>query len=109
VADDRFAADLHALDRVQAAAQTFRRSGVLVELESDDEARIFAAVVRPDRLQANGDVAAERERLQKEVTRAQGMLANPRFVDNAPADVVESERAKLARYTRELEALGNTS
>jgi valyl-tRNA synthetase len=35
------------------------------------------------------------------------MLANPRFVGNAPAEVVEAEREKLARYTRELEALGS--
>ena len=33
------------------------------------------------------------------------MLANERFVQNAPADVVEAERAKLARYQRELDAL----
>src|SRR5205823_10926716 len=56
--DSRFAGDLHALDRVQEAAQTFRRSGVQVELASADEARIFSAVVRPDRVQANGDVDA---------------------------------------------------
>ena len=43
----RFAADAGALDRVQEAAQIFRRSGVQVELGSDDERRIFAAVVRP--------------------------------------------------------------
>ena len=35
-----------ALDRVQSAAQTFRRSGVAVELETEDERRIFAAVVQ---------------------------------------------------------------
>jgi valyl-tRNA synthetase len=105
--DGRFEADVHALDRVQEAAQTFRRSGVQVELGSDDERRIFAAVVRPARLQANGDVAGERERLRKEIERAETMLANPRFVGNAPAEVVEAEREKLARYTRELEALGS--
>src|SRR5262249_36829234 len=44
----RFAADVAALDRVQEAAQIFRRSGVQVELGSEDERRIFAAVVRPD-------------------------------------------------------------
>ncbi len=103
--DSSFAADLHALDRVQEAAQTFRRSSVQVELGSDDERRIFAAVVRPDRAKANGDAEAERARLLKEIARGEDMLANARFVDNAPPQVVEAEREKLARYQRELEAL----
>jgi valyl-tRNA synthetase len=34
------------------------------------------------------------------------MLSNERFVDRAPADVVQAEREKLERYRRELEALG---
>jgi valyl-tRNA synthetase len=103
-ADDRFAADLHALDGVQEAAALFRRSGVAVEL-AGDERRIFEAVVRPERVRADGDATAEIERLRKEVARAEGMLANPSFVERAPADVVEAEREKLARYRRELEAL----
>jgi valyl-tRNA synthetase len=103
--DDRFASDLGALDRVQEAAGIFRRSGVLVELEGDEQ-RIFSAVVKPERLQANGNEEAERERLRKEIARAEGMLANERFVANAPDDVVAGERAKLERYRRELDALG---
>jgi valyl-tRNA synthetase len=104
-ADDRFASDLGALDRVQEAAGIFRRSGVLVDLEGDEQ-RIFSAVVKPERLQANGNEEAERERLRKEIARAEGMLANERFVANAPDDVVAGERAKLERYRRELDALG---
>ena len=103
--DTRFAADAGALDRVQEAAQIFRRSGVEVELGSDDERRIFAAVVRPDRARVDGDRDAEVERLRKEVSRAEGMLANERFVANAPAEVVAAEREKLERYRRELTAL----
>ena len=103
--DARFAADAGALDRVQEAAQIFRRSGVEVELGSDDERRIFAAVVRPDRARVDGDHDAEVERLRKEVSRAEGMLANDRFVANAPAEVVAAEREKLDRYRRELAAL----
>jgi valyl-tRNA synthetase len=34
------------------------------------------------------------------------MLGNDSFVANAPLDVVEGEREKLARYRRELDALG---
>ena len=72
----------------------------------EDERRVFAAVVRPERRPATGDAAAELERLRNEVGRAEKMLANERFVQNAPADVVEAEREKLARFRRELEALG---
>ncbi|HXV58642.1 MAG TPA: valine--tRNA ligase [Gaiellaceae bacterium] len=102
--DGRFAADADALERVRDAAAIFRRSGVLVELEGD-ERRIFEAVVRPDRTRANGNAADEIERLRKEVRRSEGMLADRRFVANAPSEVVEAEREKLERYRRELDAL----
>jgi valyl-tRNA synthetase len=95
---------LEALERVQDAATIFRRSGVLVELD-DDERRIFDAVARPDRTRANGNASAEIGRLRKEIARAEGMLGNERFVANAPAEVVDGEREKLARYRRELDAL----
>jgi valyl-tRNA synthetase len=100
-------ADAHALDRVQEYAQVFRRSGVLPKL-AGDELRIFEAVVKPARAAPrNGDAETERERLRKEIARAEGMLANERFVANAPAAVVEGERAKLERYRRELDAIGD--
>ena len=104
--DAEYADALAGLDRVQEAAQVFRRSGVQVELGSEEERRIFEAVVRPQRRRDGGDVAVELERLRREIARAEGMLANERFVANAPADVVEGERAKLERYRRELELLG---
>ena len=72
-----------------------RRAG---RRSTGDEKRIFDAVVKPERAQANGDVEAERERLRKEIARAEGMLANERFVANAPPEVVEAEREKLERY-----------
>ena len=103
--DPAHAGALGALDRVQAAAQTFRRSAVVVELESDDERRIFQAVVRPERHKGGGDVEAERARLLKEIARSEGMLANERFVANAPADVVAAEHEKLERYRTELASL----
>ena len=104
--DARFADAAGALDRVQEAAHIFRRSGVQVELGSDDERRIFAAVVRPERARVDDKRDAELERLRQEVARAEGMLANERFVRNAPAEVVDAEREKLARYRSELAALG---
>ncbi len=93
------------MDLLKAAAATFRRSGVRLELNRPETA-IFEAVVRPDRIRVNGDADAERARLEKEIERAESMLANERFTAKAPAEVVEKERAKLDRYRRELEALG---
>jgi len=100
--DERFAGELHALDQVQEAASIYARSGVKVEL-GEDEQRIFDA----KRVQAGGDARAEIDRLEKEVARAEGMLANERFTSKAPPEVVEAEREKLARYRRELDALRN--
>jgi valyl-tRNA synthetase len=96
-----------ALERVQEYAQVFRRSGVVPQLEGDEK-RIFEAVVKPDRApqKENGNVEGERDRLRKEVARAEKMLANERFVANAPAEVVAAEREKLDRYRRELDAIG---
>ena len=105
--DDAYAEAAPALDRVREAAQVFRRSGVQVDLASEDERRVFAAVVRPERRRDDGDLEAELDRLRKEIARAEGMLANERFVANAPAEVVEAERGKLDRYRRELELLGS--
>jgi valyl-tRNA synthetase len=102
--DERFAADRAALTRVQESAVVFRRSGVRPKLDADEQ-RIFDAVVRPDRVKTDGDPTAELERLRNEIARAEGMLANERFVERAPPEVVEAEREKLARYRRELEAL----
>jgi valyl-tRNA synthetase len=93
------------MELVKSAAATFRRSGVRLEL-GPTETAIFEAVVRPERLRVNGDPEAERERLRKEIDRAEAMLANERFVAKAPPEVVEAERSKLTRYRRELDALG---
>jgi valyl-tRNA synthetase len=91
---------------IQHAAEAFRRAGVVARLD-DDQRRIFDAVVKPERVKANGDVEAERERLRKEIARSEGMLGNERFVGNAPPEVVDTERDKLLRYRRELDALGD--
>jgi valyl-tRNA synthetase len=98
--DERFGGDIHALNRVQEAASIYARSGVKIQLDGDEQ-RIFDA----KRVQAGGDARAEIDRLEKEVARAEGMLANERFTSKAPPEVVEAEREKLARYRRELDAL----
>jgi len=58
------------------------------------------------------DVAAEQARLEKEINKLQGnlksvtaKLGNSKFVDNAPAEVVEKERAKEQEMTAALKAL----
>ena len=105
--DTCFAEEAEALERVQQLARIFRRSGVTVELEGD-ERRIFEAVVKPERAKADGgNLEAEVDRLRGEIGRAEGMLANERFVSNAPEDVVAAEREKLERYRRELDALSS--
>jgi valyl-tRNA synthetase len=72
------------------------------------------ATIGPVEILASAEVDAEqarqriderRDALRSEVARAQGKLANPGFVENAPPDVVDAERAKLARYQAELEEL----
>jgi valyl-tRNA synthetase len=52
-----------------------------------------------------GRLEARRAELRSEVARAEGKLANENFVARAPAEVVEEERQKLARYSAELEEL----
>jgi valyl-tRNA synthetase len=90
---------------VRTAAEVFRRAGVQPSL-TDEQRRIFDAVVKPERAKSDGgNAAAEIDRLREEVERAEKMLANERFVENAAPDVVQAEREKLAKYRRELDAL----
>ncbi len=73
------------------------------------------AQVGPVEILATGEIDADqvrrrvgerREALRAEVERAEGKLANDGFVSNAPTEVVEAERRKLATYRAELEELG---
>jgi valyl-tRNA synthetase len=90
---------------IRVAAEVFRRAGVRAPL-GEEQQRIFDAVVKPERTKVDGgDAEAEAERLRSEIARAEKMLANERFVQNAPGEVVEAEREKLERYRRELDAL----
>jgi valyl-tRNA synthetase len=102
--DDRFAADANALERVQDAAAIYRRSKISVALEGDDQ-RILDAVVKPSSVKGEIDGSAEIKRLESEIARSRKMLENERFVANAPDEVVEEEREKLARNERELDAI----
>ena len=55
---------------------------------------------------ADRRTAAERERLDAEIERLEHKLANERFVERAPPEVVEGERRKLEEYRRALDRLG---
>ena len=48
---------------------------------------------------------AQGQKLKQEIARLEGKLANEKFVERAPAEVVDGERQKLAVYQRELEEL----
>jgi valyl-tRNA synthetase len=58
-----------------------------------------------DAAQVRLRVAKRVETLRNEVERAERKLSNQGFVSNAPAEVVEAEREKLAAYRAELEEL----
>jgi valyl-tRNA synthetase len=61
--------------------------------------------VDPEEVRARID--AERKRLEAEVERARGKLANKGFTDKAPPELVQSEREKLERFEAELAELGD--
>jgi valyl-tRNA synthetase len=47
----------------------------------------------------------EAKRLEGEIKRSEGLLSNSRFVDKAPANVVQEERDKLTKYRDMLAAI----
>ncbi len=67
--------------------------GGAVEILPAEEVDLEAAARR---------LADRRAKLESEIKRAEGMLSNRGFVDNAPANVVEAERAKLERLRADL-------
>jgi valyl-tRNA synthetase len=88
--------------------------GRLARVEFGEDGGDPVAAVGPVRILASAEIEAEavaarlearREELRAEVDRSEGKLDNEKFVARAPAEVVEEEREKLARYRAELEEL----
>jgi valyl-tRNA synthetase len=82
------------------------------EFAEDGDGQI--ASVGPIRVMASPEIDAEavaarlerrREELRSEVARAEGKLANEKFVARAPAELADEERTKLERHRAELEEL----
>lgn len=51
-----------------------------------------------DREKETARLTKEKERLEKEIARCEGMLHNPNFVNKAPEAKVNAEKEKLAKY-----------
>ncbi|MCL4184634.1 MAG: class I tRNA ligase family protein, partial [Burkholderiaceae bacterium] len=100
-----FAPYLRALARVATVEVVAELpSGSIAPVQIVGDARLM--------LKIDIDVAAERERLDKEIGRvageigkAQAKLGNASFVERAPAAVVEQERGRLAAFGATLERL----
>jgi len=87
-------------------------SEVQIATELPDEAAIAIVGYYRLMLKIEIDVAAERERLNKEIARLQNeitktriKLSNASFVDRAPAAVVQQERNRLAEFNTSLAQL----
>jgi valyl-tRNA synthetase len=123
---DRVGAPARAVLPVRIAASGYEETSdqisrlARVELvEAADDGDVVAAVAIPggaaqvlasealDAEAAERGRAAQVEALRSEIARAEGKLADARFVERAPEEVVERERQKLARFERELEELVN--
>src|SRR3954464_5409946 len=102
------------IDGLDGAAALVARMARL-DLESDGEPTATVPVpggsveIRAgdlvDREAEARKAAADRERLQGEIGRAEAKLANEGFLAKAPPHLVEAEREKLERLRREVDAL----
>jgi len=67
--------------------------------------RVAAPVGEVDTAAEVARLTEERERVERELARAESMLGNARFVARAPAELVEAEREKVRRFAAERDVL----
>ncbi len=100
--DDEREASLQSLARIDLAAgageavATVTSGGAVIDLLADENIDLEAAERR---------VQARRDELAKEIGRLEGKLGNAKFVERAPAEVVQVERDKLTALQEQLAAL----
>jgi valyl-tRNA synthetase len=85
-------------------------SAVVALPEADAPVQLVGAlrlmlVVEINKDEERARLAKEIARIQNEITKAQGKLANSSFVDRAPAAVVQQEQARLADFAAMLQKL----
>ncbi len=103
------------MEEVKTSAQPLMIANeVLIQKTKDGVADNAVSVVVPDAVvylpledlvdlgQELERLKKEEERLKKEIKRAEGMLANEKFISKAPEAKVQEERAKLEKYTQML-------
>jgi len=69
--------------------------------------RISTPVGEVDVAAETARLTAELERVERELARAQAMLGNERFIQRAPAGLVDAEREKVRRFAAERAALAD--
>ncbi len=86
----------------QSASVTFVRT---IYLDLTPKTFRMMLVVEIDKDAERARLAKEIARIQGEIRKAEGKLANPSFVDKAPAVVVEQEKARLSDFGTMLQKL----
>ncbi len=106
--------DLNLAKKHAALLDRVGRVASITKLESSDEAPPSATALLSEMkllvpMRGLIDVDAERsrlsrqiEKLQVDINRSKGKLANEKFVNNAPVDVVQTERDRLAEFARQV-------
>jgi valyl-tRNA synthetase len=97
-------AEVVALDPVEAASGD-RVAGLTTVLLSEGSIAVGAAEGAIDPEAERRRVSEELQTARGELKRAEGKLGNARFVERAPADLVDAERRKVERYSAEVDAL----
>ena len=94
-------------ERLESARQIDEATALL----KSADATVMAAGVQAflhdvvDRQAELGKLAKRRQTLARGIKAADGKLSNARFIENAPPEVVEREKQRLAAMRQELEAV----